>query len=153
MKNMSDILIIYQSFHHQNTEKIVRALSTSFNIKALEVSKATQKDFDCNYLIFASGVYMTKPHRLFLEKIPETKSPKEILLITTSGIKNIPLFNPYRRHFRKFFESRGYLIRSWFETRGFDTYPVISKPFGGFSKGRPDSLDIERAITWLKKNL
>jgi len=145
-------LIIYQSFHHHNTEKIVKYLAENFPIDLLKISEATAdmvKDYD--QIILATGIYFAKPHRLFYEIIPKLNlKNKNIFLITTSGMCSFPFINDYHRNFKSLLKHSGLIVKSWFEVRGFDSYPLFVRPFGGIHKTRPDEKDLKNALEWLK---
>ncbi len=145
-------LIIYQSFHHNNTEKVIRYIADSFPVDLLKISEATPESAEgYDRVGFASGVYFFKPHRLFFEKIPTIKlKNKDIFLITTSGMRSIPIFADYHKSFRSLFEKAGLNIVAWFETRGYDTYPLFVRPFGGINKNRPNQKDFDNALRWYK---
>ena len=143
-------LIIYQSFHHLNTEKIIKHLASKYPIDLLNIFHATSdiiKKYD--QIGFASGIYFGKPHRLFYEIIPKLKiKNKNVFLITTSGIPNLPFIHDYHRNFKLLLDQSSLNIKSWFETRGFDSYPFFVKPFGGINKTRPNQKDLAAALQW-----
>lgn len=143
-------LIIYQSFHHNNTEKIVKHIASNSGVDLIKLHEVNS-DSVANYdrFIFAGGVYFYKPHRLFYKKIPSLNlSKNSVYLITTSGTPSIPIFGNYHKSFRKLFEKNNLVITSWFEARGFDTYPLFVRPFGGINKGRPNKKDLDKALEW-----
>ncbi|MFA5828836.1 MAG: flavodoxin domain-containing protein [Candidatus Shapirobacteria bacterium] len=145
-------VIIYQSFHHQNTQNIVKYIADKYPVKLLNISRATS-DLVNRYdrIILAGGIYFGKPHRLFSEIIPKLKiKNKNIFLITTSGLVSLPLINDYHKNFKLLFNKSGLNIKSWFETRGFDTYPFFVKPFGGINKNRPNHNDLIKALKWFR---
>jgi len=145
-------LIIYQSFHHHNTEKIVKYLAENFPIDLLKISEATAdmvKDYD--QIVFATGIYFGKPHRLFYEIIPKLKfQNQKILIITTSGMPSFPFINNYHRNFKSLLKHSDLIVKSWFDVRGFDSYPFFVRPFGGINKTRPNQKDLKNALEWFK---
>ena len=59
-------LIIYQSIHHQNTEKIVEHIANEPQTDLVKLSKVNSVSLsDYDRIGFASGVYFYKPHQLF----------------------------------------------------------------------------------------
>ena len=143
-------LIIYQSFHHHNTEKIIKHIADNYPVKLLSISQATSGLIKKYYHVgFAGGVYFGKPHRLFYETIPKLKiKNKNIFLITTSGIPSLPFISDYHQNFKLLFNKSGLNIKSWFETRGFDTYPLFTRLFGGINQNRPNQKDLKNALHW-----
>jgi len=131
-----------------NTEKVVKAVAEVLNCEIVPLAKAkTEMLADYDVIGFASGVYFAKPHvgfeRLF------TNNEKRCFIIATSGGPDA-FYNKFHNNFRKTFTDAGFEIIDFFECLGFDTYPPISKPFGGFAKGHPNEKDLERAKTWAK---
>lgn len=145
-------LIIYESFHHHNTKKIVKYLAENFSINIIKISEATT-DIVNNYdqIVFATGIYFGKPHRLFYEIIPKLKfKNKDISLITTSGMCSFPIVNDYHRNFKSLLKHSDLIIKSWFEARGFDSYPFFVRPFGGIHKTHPDQKDLKNVLEWFR---
>lgn len=148
-------LIIYQSIHHLSTEKIVKHIASEPQTDLIKLSKVNSGSLiGYDRIGFASGVYFYKPHQLFYKKLPvlEMKN-KNIFLITTSGTQSYPIFADYHKSFRRLFEESGLNIVAWFETRGYDTYPLFVRPFGGINKGRPNQKDLDKALSWYRKLL
>jgi len=144
-------VIIYQSFHHQNTEKVVKAVAQIFQCEIVPLTKATPEILaDYDIIGFASGVYFAKPHIGFGKLIASNrKNGRKCFIIATSGAPEA-FYNKFHDNFRKTFNDAGFEIIDFFDCRGFDTYPAISKPFGGFAKGHPNDKDLEKAKTWAK---
>jgi flavodoxin len=119
-------IIIYQSFHHKNTEKVVDAVAPILKCETIQLAKATPKmlaDFDV--VGFASGVYFTKPHVGFIKLIAgNNKTGKKCFIIATSGGPEA-FYNKFHDNFRKTFTDAGFEIIDFFDCLGFDTYPAI----------------------------
>ncbi len=146
------MIIIYQSFHHKNTEKVVNAVAPILNCEAIPLSKAKPEILaDYDVIGFASGVYYAKPHVGFEKLIAKNNfQGKMCFIIATSGGPDT-FYNKFHDNFRKTFTDAGFEIIDFFQCLGFDTYPAISKPFGGFAKGHPNKDDLETARLWAKK--
>ncbi|WP_197035181.1 flavodoxin domain-containing protein [Oceanivirga salmonicida] len=88
---MKKIAIIYVSYHHNNTKKIVDIISKELNAKILTVDEAKNFDFsDYDMIGFASGIYGGKIHKILSKFIDETTNlPKTVFTILTSGSGNI----------------------------------------------------------------
>jgi flavodoxin len=84
MKN----LIVYESIHHGNTEKIGKAMAEYLNadlIKTNDINVNTLKDYDL--IGFGSGIYNGKLHKNVLDLIEKspTLSNKKAFIFSTSG--------------------------------------------------------------------
>ena len=84
MKN----LIVYESIHHGNTEKIGKAMAEYLNadlIKTNDANVNTLNDYDL--IGFGSGIYHGKLHKNILDLIDKlpTLSNKKTFIFSTSG--------------------------------------------------------------------
>jgi flavodoxin len=145
------IVIFYQSFHHKNTEKVVNAIVPILHCEAIPLSEAKSEMLSRYDVIgFASGVYFAKPHIGFEKLLAGNNNKgKKCFIIATSGAPEA-FYNKFHGNFRKTFNDVGFEIIDFFDCPGFDTYPAISKPFGGFAKGHPNEKDFEAARIWAK---
>jgi flavodoxin len=152
-------LIIYVSIHHGNTEKIARAITKVLNADITNLSKVKANILNQYDLIgFGSGIYYGKHSGELLNFIDSLNNQKGKMafVFSTSGIGIIPIINDFNKFLRKGLLQKGFKIIGEFDCRGWDTYPLIVKPFGGISKGRPNKKDIESAkrfATHLKNTL
>lgn len=142
-------VIIYESVHHKNTEKIARVMA--------EVLKAELKkpgDVDINSLNdydlvgFGSGIYYGKFHKNIIELIKKIKnvSNQRAFVFSTSGTGK----KSYNDSIKKELEEKGFEVIGSFACRGFDTYGPF-KLVGGISKGRPNEEDISNAREFAMK--
>lgn len=149
-------LIIYVSMHHSNTEKITKAMAEVLNAditKLSEVKANILKHYDL--IGFGSGIYYRKHSEELLNFIDrlDNQKGKMAFIFSTSGIGIIPMINDFNKFIQKRLLKKGFKIIGEFNCRGWDTYPLIVKPFGGISKDRPNKKDIESAkrfVTHLK---
>lgn len=141
-------LIIYVSMHHGNTEKIAKAMAKVLNadITKLSEAKATiLKHYDL--IGFGSGIYYGKHSKELLNFIDrlDNQKGKMAFVFSTSGIGIIPLINDFKKFLQKKLLKKGLKIIGEFNCKGWDTYPLIVKPFGGINKNRPNKKDTENA--------
>jgi flavodoxin len=137
------ILIIYESIHHCNTEKIGKVLAESLGadiVKTKDVNIDTLNEYDL--IGFGSGIYKGKFHKNildFIDKIP-TLSNKKTFVFSTSG-QGVTKYNKLVEG--KIKEKDSEVVGS-FACRGHDTFGSF-KLFGGIGKGRPNEIDFEKA--------
>ena len=85
---MKKTIIIYESVHHKNTEKVVNYISKQLPIevcKLQDTSNLDLKEFDL--IILASGIYYNKLHKRILKWLESTDiSNKEIGILYTAFI-------------------------------------------------------------------
>jgi len=145
-------LIVYESPHHGNTEKIAKVIAEVLEAKLvkpkeLEVSAVAE----CDLLGFGSGIYIGKHHKdLFsiVDKLPHHENKKAFIFSTSgAGEKNIA-----RNHkaMRKKLMGKGFTIVGEFSRKGFsDVGPL--KLFGGVNKGRPNEDDLSTVRDFAKR--
>ena len=141
------VLIIYHSEHHQNTEKIAKAMATKI---ATEVKKAKDVTSEIinNYDIvgFGSGVYNGRLHEELseiIDKLPYQDNKKSFIFSTTGSVTYSRLAHD---RFRPLLIKKGFKIIGEFSCPGFDT--ALTK--NGINKGRPDKQDLENAERFIE---
>ncbi|OIO15720.1 flavodoxin [Candidatus Gottesmanbacteria bacterium CG11_big_fil_rev_8_21_14_0_20_37_11] len=140
-------LIIYNSIHHKNTEKIARAIGKVLKAKISKPDKVdipSLKKYDL--LGFGSGIYFSIHHEsLFqlIDKLPKVKN-KKAFIFTSSGSWQIKYLNDFNAPLVQKLENKGYDIIGTFCCRGYDTVGPL-KHIGGLNKGRPNKEDIRKA--------
>ncbi|MBO3754712.1 MAG: flavodoxin family protein [Candidatus Brockarchaeota archaeon] len=141
-------LIIYVSMHHGNTEKIAKAIAG-----VLEADLATPAEVDADTVSkhdligFGSGIYFLKHHpSIFslVERLP-SQNGRAAFIFSTSGLRRIRLLHDFDNPLRKSLLAKGFRIIGEFNCRGWDTYPVWVKPFGGINKGKPGEKELKEA--------
>jgi flavodoxin len=152
-------LIIYVSIHHGNTEKIAKAIAS---VLEADMSKPAEVDasYVCNYDLigFGSGIYFGKHHpSLFslVHRLP-SQNGKGAFIFSTSGLRRIRLIHDFNKPLRHSLLAKGFRILGEFNCRGWDTYPIWVKPFGGINKGKPGEKEVKEAELFalsLKKSL
>lgn len=145
MKN----LIVYESIHHGNTEKIVKVMVEYLNadlIKADDVNVNALNDYDL--IGFGSGIYYGKLHKNILDligKLP-TLSNKKTFVFSTSGQGKTEYNNLVEQKLKE----KGFEVVGSFACKGYDTFGPF-KLFGGIAKGRPNNKDFQNAKEFTQK--
>lgn len=145
MKN----LIVYESIHHSNTEKIGKAMAECLNaelIKSDDVNVNNLMDYDL--IGFGSGIYYGKFHKNILDLID--KSPnlpnKKAFVFSTSGQGKIEYNNPIEQKLKE----KDFKVIGSFACKGYDTFGPF-KLIGGISRDRPNNNDIQKAKEFAEK--
>lgn len=140
-------LIIYNSIHHGNTQKIVEAMAKVLNAHFLKPEKVDPKSLrNYDLLGFGSGIYFSMHHESlfhFLDKVPKMQDKKSFI-ITTSGSWSIKYLNDFNAPLKKKLELKGFNVLGAYTCRGFDTVGPLKK-IGGLNKDRPNKKDIKKA--------
>ncbi len=144
------ILIIYHSEHHQNTEKIAKAIAIKVGAEIIKAKDINPIDLD-NYDIlgFGSGVYHGRLHNELLElidKLPCQKDKKSFIFSTTGSMTYSKLAHD---RFRPLLIKKGLKIVGEFSCLGFDT--ALTRE--GINKGKPDKQDLENAENFIQSIL
>ena len=146
---MNKVAIIYISTHHQNTERIVKAMAEEvgadlFALKDLDKANLT------NYSIvgFASGIYFSSFNpgiKTAIEEFDFSENQK-VFLVYTCGINCIN----YAKGIEKILKNKKCNYCGCFSCNGFDTYGIFGK-IGGIKKGRPNEEDLKKARQFIKE--
>lgn len=136
-------LVIYESIHHQNTQKIAQTIAEVLKAKLAKPNEVNIPDLKNYDLIgFGSGIYFNQFHRTltdFIDQLPADIYPKAFVFSTSgAGLKlyNQPLI--------KKLQQKGFQVIGDFTCRGFDTWGPY-KLIGGLAKGRPNEKDFQNA--------
>jgi len=139
-------LIVYESTHHGNTEKVVKVIADVLGAKLLkpkELDISAVAEYDL--VGFGSGIYIGKHHKdLFgiVNKLSRHENKKAFIFSTRgAGERNIA-----RNHkpMRKKLMGKGFTIVGEFSCRGFTDFGPL-RLFRGVNKGRPDEDDLSKA--------
>lgn len=136
------VLVVYNSVHHGNTEKIAKVITDELKAKMVkpteeEVNKLSEYDL----IGFGSGIYMGKHHESILqlvEKLAAVKDKKAFVFCTSGSLKN------YDEPLKEKLTAKGFQVAGEFSCKGFDTYGPF-KLIGGINKGRPNEEDCRKA--------
>jgi len=147
---MGKVLIVYFSFHHQNTKKIAEAMGEELEARVREVEETKKENIlDYNLIGFGSGIYFWKHHQKLLEFVRSLRPDvgKKAFVFSTSGL---PFPGIFHRTLKKGLIKKGFEIVGEFNCLGWDTVGPL-RFFGGINKGRPNEKDIEKARNFAKK--
>jgi flavodoxin len=141
-------LIIYASIHHQNTEKIAKAMAEELEADLVPVNQAQANALAAYDLIgFGSGIYGRKVHKALIEfaqALPGV-AEKHAFVFSTSGGGG----TQFHAALKELLVNRGFSIGGEFSCKGWTTWGPF-RLFGGTNKGRPDSADVEQARTFAR---
>ncbi|WP_276813499.1 flavodoxin family protein [Desulfurococcus amylolyticus] len=140
-----DVVIIYVSVHHGNTEKIAKAISSILGARLVKPWEI-QPDEVVEYKLagFGSGIYYWRHHTALIrlaEKLPPAPG-KMAFIFSTAGI---PLKMINHRALKKILVGKRYRLIGDFTCRGWDTNGVLAR-IGGLNKGHPNEKDLEKAV-------
>jgi flavodoxin len=136
-------LIIYQSIHHGNTEKIAKKIAEVLGADLKKPNEVKPEDLANYDLIgFGSGIYYTRFHisiLKFIDLLPEMSS-KKAFIFYTHGAR----VEKFGKKFAEKLTAKGFSLAGVFHCRGFDTFGPF-KLIGGLCKGHPDEKDLTAA--------
>jgi 8-oxo-dGTP diphosphatase/2-hydroxy-dATP diphosphatase len=144
-------LIVYNSIHKKNTEKVARAMAEELGAEI--VSIADLKDYDVSgydLIGLGSGIYFGKHHASIInlvDKLANIKN-KRFFIFSTSG-SGESIFNNFNKPLKEKLLSKGARIVGSFSCRGFDDI-IPFKYFGGLNKARPNDKDLEQARSFAR---
>jgi len=137
------VLIIYNSVHRENTEKIARTMSDAIGASLMNYSEVDGYNvLDYDLIGFGCGIYYGKPEKKFVEFIntlPIVKN-KKAFVFTTSGKGN----PNYTEKLAEKVSENGFEVVGEFSCKAFDAWGPL-KLVGGINKGRPNSNDLKQA--------
>ena len=141
------IAMVYVSYHHGNTRRIIDAMCEVEDIDLFKVSEAKKVDFSAYDAIgFASGIYFSKFHKAIEKLACEIDlSGKKVFTVYTCGFKCIN----YARGIQMTIRAQDCEFVGGFSCRGYDTYGIFGK-IGGLARGHPDEKDLRNAQAFIK---
>ncbi len=147
---MKKAAIVYVSYHHQNTEKIVKAIAEEINADVFNLKEnPTINLAEYELLGLASGIYYSDVDKTLYKFLEEqTVLPNTIFAIITSGGNS----EKNQKKFIKKLAAKGIECKAGFNCLGFDTFGPF-KIVGGIAKGRPNQADIAAAKQFAKSLL
>lgn len=137
--------IIYYSKHHENTKKLLDAISAKYEVSLIDAAQMQESDLTAYDMIgFASGIYYSKFHKSVLQfaekNLPHNKS---VFFIYTYGAKK----DGYTKAIEAAVLKKSAKIKGTFGCFGFNTFGPF-KMIGGMAKGHPDKTDIDNAVSF-----
>lgn len=135
--------IIYYSKHHENTKKLLNAISAKHKVTLIDATQTQNFDLtNFDMIGFASGIYYSKFHKSVLqfaeENLPYNKS---VFFIYTYGAKK----DGYTKSIESVVLKKSAKIKGAFGCFGFNTFGPF-KLIGGIAKGHPNKNDIDNAV-------
>mgnify|MGYP004449096125 FL=1 len=146
---MNKIVILYASYHHNNTEKVVKHLQSKLDCDINNL--ITNFNFYIgNYqtIILASGISFCKFHDLIYKFVQEHNfENKNVIIVYTYGAK----LYPYTSSLKRLLKKRKANILGSCGCKGYDTY--VFKSLGGIAKNHPNEQDFNKIETKVKQYL
>ena len=146
-------LLVVQSYHHRNTEKVAEVLAAALAAKIRPPREVDPAEVEaCRLIGLGSGIYFAKHHRAlleFAERLPRGAG-KPAFIFSTSGVFTRRKLAKDHAALRHALVGNGYSILGEFGCRGWDTYSIL-KYVGGLNKGRPNAKDLERAEAFAQR--
>lgn len=144
-------LIIYKSYHHQNTYRLIKHLKDKYNFELLNVDEI-DNDLDLSkydYIGLASGIYGFEFHKDIISLISKRNiNNKKVFLIFTSCLNKASFIGSIKKELLRFNNE----IIGVYHTKGFTTFGPL-KLLGGVNKNRPNESDFANLELFLEKNL
>lgn len=137
--------IIYYSKHHENTKKLLDAISAEHEITLIDAIETQEFDLtDYDMIGFASGIYYSKFHKSVLQ-FAERNLPlnKSVFFIYTFGAEK----SGYTKAIEEAVVRKSAKVKGTFGCFGFNTFGPF-KFIGGIAKGHPDRNDFENAVSF-----
>lgn len=145
-------VILYASYHHGNTKKIVEAMREVADVDTIDVLKHKDIDISGYDLVgIASGIYMQKMHQEVLTLLHNHSfsDMQKVFFICTCGTR---MFD-YTKGAKGILKAKNVTyIEHSFMCRGYDTFGILKK-IGGIAKRHPDYKDIKAAQKYIKNIL
>ncbi len=142
------ILIIYNSIHNGNTEKIAQTMADAVDADLLKYNEVDGYNvLDYDLIGFGSGIYYGKPEKKiveFISSLPIVKN-KKAFVFTTSGKGS----SDYTEKLAQKVSENGFKIMGEFSCKSFDAWGPL-KIIGGINKGKPNSDDLKAAQNFIK---
>ncbi len=141
-------LIIYESVHKGNTEKVARVMAGVLRadlVKPHEIDAGKIPKYDV--VGFGSGIFFGRHHKSlyeFVDKLPEQKGRKAFVFLT-SGVGRLSDDKSLKE---KLLE-KGFNVVGEFACKAWDSWGML-KLIGGINKGRPNKQDLKDAKIFAK---
>ena len=113
-------LIVYASVHHQNTDKVAKAIAAELGADLVPISQeqpSTLADYDL--IGFGSGIYGGNFHQAllhFVETLP-TVTEKQAFVFSTCGVGG----TRWHAAFKELLANQGFSVVGEFSCKGWDT--------------------------------
>lgn len=144
---MSPNLILVDSYHHHNTEKVARRMAEVLDAEVKhpgEIGPAEIQRYDL--VGFGAGIDSGKHYAPLLE-LAQALQPvkdKKAFIFSTSGVIGKKKVANDHAALRKILLSKGYTVVDEFACKGFNTNSFL-KYIGGMNQGHPNAEDLQAA--------
>lgn len=134
--------ICYYSYHHQNTLKVIEAMTEGYPVDLVDITQYPKYDLSHYDLIgFASGIYGFNVHQALItftqQNLPRGK---KLFFVYTYGLyKGLG-----SKDLAKIAQEREASILGEYSCRGYDTFGPL-KFLGGIAKNHPNEQDLSQA--------
>ncbi len=141
--------IIFESYHHGNTEKVCKVIGQKYDITLMN-AKGNIEDLEKYDLIgFASGVAYGKYYKAVTDairnKLPQSK---QVFFIYTCG----KLSKDYTAEVKKIAAEKNCKILGVYGCKGYDTFGPL-KLIGGINKESPTEGELNDAVLFFENIL
>lgn len=140
--------IIYSSYHHGNTKKILDELVKLGDVTLFDASSGEEIPMLIHYDLvgFASGIYYSHFHEdvIAAAESAKMKYKQKTFLISTSGSED-----NYDKEMLDLLKIHGSICLGSFTCKGYDTFGPF-KLVGGIAKGHPNEDDLNAAVEFYK---
>ena len=144
---MKKTIIIYTSYHHNNTKKLLDEISKKKNIKLIKAENVNSINLDdYDYIGFASGIYTFDFSKQIINLVKniELKEKQKVFLIYTYGFK----LKQYDKNIISILKDKRIEVIGSFGCKGYDTFGIL-KYIGGISRNHPNNKDFTNAKNFI----
>jgi flavodoxin len=151
-------LIIFKSYHHNNTQKVVERMAPILEAKLTDPEIINPEDIEAinelnkyDLIGFGSGIYMGIHHKQIIklvEALPHFTGKKAFIFSTCGGDEE----NIDTNHdkLRKLLQEKEFDIMGEFSCKGWDSFGPL-RITGGINKDRPNEEDLKNAEIFAKE--
>ncbi len=138
-------VIVYESFHHGNTERVARAMADTLGADLVRPKRRQARDLSAYDLVgLGSGIYRSRHHPSLVEFAQGARfaDGARVFLFSTAGVPS--LSSLWHRALRAALAGRSIPVAGELCLPGYDTYAIFGL-VGGINHGRPGDRELERA--------
>lgn len=138
-------IVIFQSVHKGNTQKIAEVIAKELVAKLVKPNEIDVNNLnDYDLIGFGSGIYFGRHHRDILDlagKISLTPG-KKVFIFSSAGLPQLKFI--FHGALRNILKKKGCKIVGEFTCTGYDEFGLLNM-IGGINKSRPNENDIDKA--------
>jgi NAD-dependent dihydropyrimidine dehydrogenase PreA subunit len=146
-----EIIILFQSIYHGNTEKIARVMSQKLGCRFIQSQQALNENLSRYKVIgLGSGIYFGSHHPALFEVVEKLdQSSQDVFIFSSRGA---PVLGKYHHGLKNALLQKGKNLMGEFSVRAYDeTGPWVI--IGGGNVGKPNESDLKKAANFVKKIL